>query len=225
MPGILQACIDGTSISVCAEPTADGACVRHSLLNQVLPRALDGAGELMLHAAAVADSGKPALLLLGDTCYGKSTLGAAFARGGAHLLGDDGVRLDVGGAVIRAMPTYPSLRLRPDSHAALQGSTLTASPPPDVDGEASGVAVGAIVVLGAPGADADVSVNRLAPGTALMALVQNSFALDPTDLTRAQQRLAQAARVLAAVAVYRMGYPREYACLPEVIVRLRGLLP
>lgn len=227
-PGLLRARVNGEQLVVDADVGADVSAVRHTLLNQILSRVLDRDGELMLHAALLADTGKAAILLLGETCYGKSTLAAALAQAGVRLLSDDGVRVDFSGAGIGAIPTYPSLCLRPDSHAALYGGAPPASRT-DVRGAAvalggaNALPLGAIVVLNAPGADTDITLQRMPSGAATMALVQNSFALDPNDLQRARTRLGQAAQVAAAVSAYRLGYPRHYALLPRVIARLRAL--
>lgn len=208
-----------------------GACtsdVRHSVLNQILPRILDGAGSLMLHAALVCDSAQGGILLLGESRFGKSTLAAAFTQSGGRMLTDDGVRVDMEGAVPRALPTYPSLRLREDARAALFGDAA-ASAASDafsaraVPGETRAVTLGAIVVLGPPGDATTVNVRRLATGDAALALVQNSFAFDPGDLQRARRRLAQVATVAERVPVYGLSYPRDYARLPEVIACLRTL--
>ncbi len=53
-----------------------------------------------------------------------------------------------------------------------------------------------------------------------MALVEQSFALDPTDILCAQQRLRRASEVASAVPTFMLSYPRDYACLPEVRQRI-----
>lgn len=228
-PGLATAFVAGTHITLQSDARADAAAVRHVLLNQILPRVLDGDGEFMLHAGMVADAGKPCLMLVGETCYGKSTLAAGFVQAGARGLTDDGVRLTADDTVVHAFPTYPGLRLRPDSSAALCGDAghsvrIDMSGATDGLGDSCAIGVGAIVVLDAPSANADIILRPLSPGEAAMALVQNSFALDPNDVHRARQRLGQAARVASAVPAYRFGYPRQYTRLPDVVACLRSLM-
>lgn len=222
VPGLLEARIDGTHADLCVLPGANAPVARHAVLNQILPRVLDGTGELMLHAAMIVIAGKRAILLLGDTCYGKSTLGAAFVKAGSQLLTDDGLRLDPRKGAVRAIPTYPSLRLREDSSAVMCSSGPV--PLASRAHEAVGLPVAAIMVLKAPSATIGITVDRMSPADAAMAVVRNSFALDPTDLERARGRLDQIARAVAAVPTYRVDYPRDYARLPEVVACLRGLV-
>lgn len=223
VPNLMQARIDGARIMLHARQEVAESDVRHSLLNQILPRVLDRDGALMLHAAMVADADKPALLLVGETHYGKSTLTAALAQSGARVFTDDGLRLCVDAGAIRAVPTYPGLRLRPDSHAALVGDRVGAVPPSPTDSTGA-MAVGVIVVLNPPGADSGIALQPLPIAAATMALVQNSQAFNPNDLLRARERLRQAAEVAARVPAFRLGYPRDYACLPDVLARLRTLI-
>lgn len=299
-PDVAQARIEpGGRMRVWRDRAADAAAFHHAILDQFLPRLLAGDGALMLHAAAVVGADGRALLILGETGCGKSTLCAALVRAGARLLTDDCVRVAVDAGGARAIPGYPGIRLLPDSLAALYGNDVPATVPmadytakrrilgvgdavasvadghggsasarshrggaaistaPAADGDvgagradrargggvvaaangadaaggASGrhasapALVSAIVVLRAPDAAAgpDVRIEPLASADACMASVQNSFALDPTDLAWVRAQLARAARVTRAAPAYALACPRDYARLPEVIARLRDL--
>jgi hypothetical protein len=239
MPGVAGARVGADArVTVWRDPAAGAASLRHALVDQILPRVLAGDGALMLHAAAVADAGAGAMLVLGDSGFGKSTLSVAFARAGARLLSDDCVRLELAGDGVQVIPTYPGIRLRPDSLAALYGDSAPATTPMAhytdkrrivgpvaTDGAGAGpAAASAIVVLQPPGTDTGIAVTRLPSAAACIALVRNSFALDPADLVRSRALLARAADVARVVPVYAVGYPRDYARLPEVIARLRTLV-
>lgn len=67
-------------------------------------------------------------------------------------------------------------------------------------------------------------LERLPPARACMALVEQSFALDPTDRVRAASRLRQAAALAAKVPAYALDYPRDFARLPEVHAAIRASL-
>lgn len=157
------------------DPAAgDEQTLDHLLVDQLLPRALahDGA-LLLLHGGAVGIDGR-AVLLLGATGAGKSTLSASFAREGHVLLGDDAqaVRLDPGGPQVRAVA--PGLRLLPDALAALYPDPpeLTAlahyTPKQRLGGvarEEGWLPVAAIFVLdAAPPAGEEVEVTRSSSG-------------------------------------------------------------
>jgi len=88
--------------------------VRHLLLDQLIPALLGSRARLVLHASAV-DIGARAVGFLGAAGAGKSTLAAALVRGGASLVTDDALVIDCGTSVPRAVPSYPGLRLWPDS--------------------------------------------------------------------------------------------------------------
>lgn len=75
--------------------------------------------------------------------------------------------------------------------------------------------VRAIFVLGPP-RDGSASVRRLGPAEACMAIVQNSFALDPADVGAARARLDQASALIRTVPAFEIVYPRSYDCLGAV---------
>jgi hypothetical protein len=243
LPGLAEARLgaDGC-VSVYRNPEVSLASLRHAIVDQILPRLLAGAGALMTHAAAVIDPGARALLLLGESGYGKSTLCAALVHSGAGLLSDDCVRLEPGTEQVTVIPGYPGMRLRPDSLSALYAGQVpaTTSVADHMDKRrvellaperrasnavvlVKSAQVGAIVLLQPPGTATAVTLTRVAPARACMALVHNSFALDPTDTIRVRAQLAKASDVIQAVPAYTLGYPRDYACLPGVMERLRRI--
>lgn len=235
-PNICEAALDSSGqIGLWRHPAADEATLRHVLLDQILPRALAQQGHLMLHGGLVSLGHNQGVLLVGDTGRGKSTLCAAMAAAGFELASDDCVRLDTTGGTLRALPTYPGLRLLPDSLAALF---------PEAQPETSPVAhytlkrrvalesptampalqPVAIFVLQPPTAAKQIESARLSPAQACMALVANSFQLDPGDMLRVHALLAQAARVAEHVPVHTLAYPRSFAQLPELLAYMRALV-
>lgn len=79
------------------------------------------AGHVFVHAAAVAVAGR-AILLLGETRAGKTTLSAAFHTQGHRLLSDDGARCIVGSRSVWPGPAL--LRMRPDMAERMDRSDL-----------------------------------------------------------------------------------------------------
>ena len=194
----------------------------HFLVDQVMPRLLSQGDQLVLHSGAVCFADR-VLLFLGRSGSGKSTLVTSFQQGGYTLMGDDAVILSNGGRRPLARAIYPSLRLFPDSIEA-----LFTEPPSfqamahysckqriDVVGEheAGPMPVRAVFVLGG---DEPTAVRPLSTRRACMAIVENSFALDPTDPERAQFRLERASALAMQVPVLEISYPRDYDRLPEV---------
>jgi hypothetical protein len=90
------------------------------LLGPIASLVLRLRGVTSLHASAVA-IGDRAIALLGPPHCGKSTTAAMFGRMGYPVLTDDVAPLVARNGAIRVEPTYPQLRLWPDSVAMLCG--------------------------------------------------------------------------------------------------------
>lgn len=91
------------------------------LLGPILGCVLRLRGVLCLHACAVKVGGR-AIVMVGDSGMGKSTLAAAFARQGYPVLCDDIAALDDRDRHWSVLPGYPRLRLWPEAVQALYGS-------------------------------------------------------------------------------------------------------
>lgn len=200
----------------------------HLYHDQVLPRIVAHQGDVVLHAGGVVIGGR-AVAVTAETGRGKSTLTATLHAAGHPILGDDAlvVASDDAGHHVRAV--YPSLRLNPDSAAAFfpgeEGRPMAHySPKRHLPiGETLDTAPLAAIFLISEPTD-DISARRLPPAEACMTLVANSFALDPTDKERAAGKLRKVAALVAAVPVWELRYPRDYARLPEVHRKIRDLL-
>ncbi len=94
--------------------------IRHLLLDQALPMALARQGRIVLHGGAV-QTGRGAVVVLGESGWGKSTLAAALARRGCPLLTDDCLLLEERDGQYHCEPSYPAVRLWPDSLSSLFG--------------------------------------------------------------------------------------------------------
>ena len=102
-----------------ADLTDEGAAIY--LLGPVMGWALRLRGTVCLHACAVAtDAGCFAVVAAAG--HSKSTTAAACARRGAPVLTDDLLPLSWRDDRFYALPTYPRIRLWPDSVAGLFGS-------------------------------------------------------------------------------------------------------
>lgn len=208
--------------------------VRHVLLDQALPRLLAQRGEMVLHGAVVGTRAGKTLLLIGDSGRGKSTLTGAFFASGRSVGTDDGALIRVRDGVVFAYPTYPSLRLLPDSRAHLFAGVDSATLPVagygdkrrlPVAGAIGGARVDSIVLLDPPLEDGAAPVLFLeSPGQACMAMIRHGFQLDLSDTANLQVLLAKAAEVTRLTSVHRLAYPRRYEALPDVIALLEAEL-
>ena len=218
--------IPGNRITVLPRPSVPQVTVDHFLADQVLPRALSQKADLVLHAGAIQD-GLAALLFLGPSGSGKSTLVASFQASSWTLMGDDAVILSREGGSPTARSLYRSLRLFPDSIEALFSDDVVVRamthysgkkrigislPVQDTDEQAQ---VKAVFVLADAG-DEDITIRRLSVAEACVALIENSFALDPSDPRHARHRMEQASRFGDQIPAFEISYPRDYAQLPQI---------
>ena len=109
--GLFSLSSDGREVRGAPSPGVDGGIFRRVLLDHVLPRALHLSGRTVFHASAVAGP-RGALVFVGATGSGKSSLAALLASRGNRLLADDGARIDAAGGGARVVPAHAILRLR-----------------------------------------------------------------------------------------------------------------
>lgn len=197
------------------------------LSDQVEPRVLAYEGELIIHASAIEVDGT-SILFVGDSGVGKSTLAASFDQSGTAMLCDDAVIVEWADGQATARALYPSLRLHPDSLAALypdlQPSAakahhglkrrLTVSAP-KVEHDIP-LPIVAIFALGPSQTISKIRIAPLSPAEVCMALVGNSFSLNPADLRLAADMLRKAGLVAERIPAFALDYPRDYDNLPSV---------
>jgi hypothetical protein len=218
---------DGRQIEVWSAPSASEETCEHLLLDQVLPRILAQQGQLVLHAGAVRIRHE-AIAFIGDSGIGKSTLTASLHAAGYSLLCDDGLVLTQGEVATVALPTYPSLRLWPESIASLYAQAPDVAPMAHYSSKRRIISndlvtnanvplpLTSLYVLGPAPDTAEISLKRLSSREACIAIIGNSFQLDITDRHRVANTFANASRIADHLPVISLTYPRDFARLPEV---------
>lgn len=189
------------------------------LLGPVLGFALRLRGTVCLHASAV-QIGNAAIALLGPGEAGKSTTAAAFSRMGYRILTDDVAPLLEAGGAPHLQPSYPQLRLWPDSVALLYGSEgalrrLTPSwAKCALDLTSAGdrfqhepLPLAAVYVL-AGRAGSELRIEAITGCGRLPALVAHSYVGYLLDRTMREQEFNSLARVASAVPVRRVAAPQ-----------------
>lgn len=101
-------------VSWAADASVPADTLRHLLLDQALPLAMSGRGAFILHGSAVLMDDR-AVLFVGESGRGKSTLAAWFAFHGHTVLADDCLRLEEHEGRTLLSPAYPGLRVWPDT--------------------------------------------------------------------------------------------------------------
>lgn len=222
-------------ILVAADTAADAATLEHLLLDQVLPRLLAQQGHLLIHASALDIDGRGALFT-GPSGWGKSTLAALLHRHGHAVLSDDCVQLTAAVEGFQAVPTYPSLRLYPDSLGeALPGAGETAPVasyseklrvPVAAQEEGNAVyPVDALYLLGEPAeAGEAIRIMPLRPAETCQALLRHSFKLDVGDRAANAHQFALCGAVARAIPAFRLDYPRDFSRAGELVRHITGHL-
>jgi hypothetical protein len=210
----------------------------HFLLDQVIPRIIAHEGDLVVHAGLIANP-SAGVAVSGLSGRGKSTLVASLRQAGFMLHGDDAIVIEAGGPPFVSRSVYPGLRVLPDTLERLfpkgpkvrtvahYSDKLRVSLSLQERESLRPVPLTALLFLAPPPADAEIRLRPMRPAEACMALIENSFALDPTDKEKARDRLVIASDLATSVPAFELSYPRDYARLEDVRVTLveAGILP
>ncbi len=85
----------------------------HYVIDLAAPLALASLGEVIIHGAALVKN-EQAILIMGASGQGKSTLSTMLCISGYSILADDSTRLSIEADTVIAWPSYPAVRLNPD---------------------------------------------------------------------------------------------------------------
>lgn len=196
---------------------------------QALAFLLRARGSLLLHAAAIEVAGR-AVLLVGASGQGKSTLAFEMIRQGCGFLSDDMAMPDLSGVDPVVHVGHRVVKLMPDSVTnfatgeqaawAVAPGGIKREAPVAMHGVAGACPVAAIVLLEPRGQAGPVALETVAPGDALVALSAQIHprylpvgSLDRGELPKAFQQLSQ---LLGRVQVMRLSRPDRLEAVPEV---------
>jgi hypothetical protein len=229
-PKLADFVISTDARSVCCYPGSDVpyATVRHLLLNQVIPLVLSQLGRLVLHAAA-CDTPHGAIAYLGTTGTGKSTLAASFGLQGFPILADDCLLVEEQNGAVLGRPSYPGIRLWPESVSALFTRKPALQPlahytekrrllfeQPQPKGP---VPLAAIYRLSQPdetGESTEIAIEPMRTSEALLEIIKHTFQLDTTDQQILRRGFRQYEWLAKSVPFFRLAFPRQHAYLPAV---------
>jgi hypothetical protein len=202
----------------------------HMVLDHVLPRWLALEGRLVLHAGAVQRPDGEAVVFVGETGRGKSSMTTALGQAGWTVLGDDACPLLQLPWGWDAVPSYPGVRLLAASRAALTPGlpSVPMSSGADKHRVAPEVAIahdpiplGLVVELGPE--TSTVDVTRLSFSEATACIVRHGFHLSRGQDHLARQAFSLAASLAADVPAVRLSFPRRWDVYPEIEAALTAL--
>lgn len=226
--GVAVYCVEaGRKIQVQPNPGADPAQVRLFLLGSAMGALLYQRGLFPLHGSAV-ETPWGAMVFVGLSGMGKSTLAAHFHQRGYRLLSDDVCAINRGGdGGFKVLPAFPKLRLHADAFGRLKkGAPPLPSAPVDVDkfilplGEGycpSSVSLGAVHVL-MDQAGGPPELRPLRGFERIQQLAENLYR--PTFLRALQSRgevLRMAGEIAHSVGVFQLSRPRDAAQLDGLV--------
>lgn len=220
-------------ISCLQHESSSRPMLRQLLLNQIIPRYLATRGQLVLHASAVTLENGRTVAFLGNSGFGKSTLASSFHRNDALLISDDCILLDPSKNKVTAIGGFPGIRLFPDSLNAVFNETAGFThytPYSDkqqliLKSEAGGIpseprVLDAIFLLNDPEEIKqceEVHIEPVSGSTALMAMVNCAFSLDPSDRQMIVFNFQNIGQTISEhLGCFSLTYPREHERLTEV---------
>jgi hypothetical protein len=209
----------------------------HLLLDQVLPRVVCHGGRMVMHASAVLLEDGRAVAFSAPSGRGKSTLALAFHQAGHRVIADDCLLLQRAHDSVSVISAYPSLRLWPDSLAALTGGREVRGSrvsqvahytnkkqlglaPDGAPGRSQCEELSALFLLDGQRQteqDGRVVIESAGGNTAIMAMIESLFALDVVAKDVVRRNFAMSGQLAGSVPVFHLRYPREYGFLPEVL--------
>jgi len=219
----------GRGIFCRREDAASSESFEVYLLGQALSFALVEQKFEPLHATAVVVDGE-AVAFLGSNAFGKSSLAAAFVEAGYPLLTDDLLLLRTSENGTFVYPGPPRIKLFAKAARRLFGEPADGEPmnsgtdklilPLDASQScAEPVRLNRIYVLTPPRDTCrldSVTISRLSPRDAFVALVQGTFNRRLVSAGRLESQFGVMASVAERVPLKRLAYPRAFEQLQDV---------
>lgn len=234
-PGLADFLVSPEGLTIRCHPAIDTPheTIRHLLLDNILPLALSRGGNIILHAGAVGFPERGgAVIFLGESGRGKSTLTLSFAQRGFPLLTDDCLLIKERDGLLVGYPSYPGLRIWPDVvHGLFPQNTQLA--PFAHYSEKKRVVLEQVALpynraplpirgafFLAPPEEAEASgrieVTPVSPGEAFIEMCKQLFNLDINDRDWMKQSFTTLGRVRDWPRFARLSYPRQMGMLPSI---------
>ncbi|MEM8749191.1 MAG: hypothetical protein AAGF28_02750 [Pseudomonadota bacterium] len=201
--------------------------IQHLYTNHVRPLAMGLFGRPMFHGSAVEVDGY-AVMFVGVSGMGKSTLALSFATNGFPFLSDDGLLFETDGPSLELQPSAPAIRVWHDVLDTMTPSgSADASSVGEINEKYSLPASSQITYCDTPKPVACVyflqdnhmqttSISPLSSADSAVNWLKNSFLIDPTDQDLISRQFSLISDLAARMPAYSLDYPRDFAQLPGV---------
>ena len=209
----------------CPQRSVQRETLRHLFLDQVLPLMMAARGETVLHGSAVVIEGR-AVVFLGTSGAGKSTIAVKLASLGYPLLTDDCLLVRFGTDEMLACPSYPGARLfEPMIETIFERNAATSAVAEytskrrvDLDrtlltlqGGPIPVGAGFVVTEG----QSEVAWRPLHGSERLVELAKYKYRFDPANQESLRKELSALVR-LAQYPLYEFSYRRSTESLQQI---------
>ena len=219
---VFEVSADLRTVTCAPAPRVAARSIRHLFLDTVMPLVLSVAAKTVLHASAVEHEGE-AILFVGASGRGKSTLASALAVSDVGVLADDAVIVEPADGRFDAGATYQSLRLRTDSARALlarrRGSdAVRHSPGAGRFVERRRLPIKRIYFVERRDRRrrSPVAINQMRGIGAVLRLVEHTFNLDIACRNSLEGQFEVLTRLAACGLCYRLEVVRDFKLLPAV---------
>lgn len=231
-PKICDFIISGNDSSiVCHSASSSINTVRYIFLNHVIPLYLSSRKKFVLHCSTV-NINNNAILFIGDSTSGKSTLAASCCKEGHKLLTDDFLLIRETNSNFLAIPSYPSIRLHSDTISKTLGITPTIFDSDifeykkwiraDEDGlpySENPVPIKFIYILGNTNTGylkEGIDISAIRPSESVVELLNNSFVIDLSDTELLKSNLDFCASLVEKIPVKRLTYSKDFSMLSAI---------
>lgn len=230
--GVFDVDVDRAEVTWYPRANENVELARAILIGPVAALLLEAMGDICLHGSAVL-AADGAIAFVAPKRHGKSTLALALTAAGCRLMSDDLVAI-TGDDPPLMRPAVPTVRLWGDAATQLRPEALCDTRIPGIkhtlghfhgDRIANDAALLSAIYVLIPqrGSEGGVRRARLGGAEAAIALAQQKKLADTLiGYGDAASRLPRAAALAAAVAVYKLHVPRDFAALPGVVEQIIG---
>jgi hypothetical protein len=216
---IFEVSSDLRTVTCTPAPGVAARAIRHLFLDTVMPLVLSVAAKTVLHASAVEHEGD-AILFVGASGRGKSTLASVLAVNEGAVLADDAVIIEPQDGRFVARPTYHSLRLRADSARALLARSGRVDVSTIADRSADGRRLPIKRIYFVEKRDrrqrSPVAIEPMRSIGAVLRLVEHTFNLDVSSRNGLERQFEVLTRLAACDLCYRLEVVRDFKLLPVV---------
>ncbi len=195
------------------------------VLSYLIPLWLSVRGQMVVHASSV-DSDGEALVFIGRSGYGKSTLAAFLHQSGNGVIGDDATLLSFKSGQIKAVPSYPEVKLSEKFKSRLfplaKSQAIGSKTKVFLPLKQSPKAVRALIFLKKPNPrQKRIRLQKVSGLESFPLFLEQLYRIPFSSAKNLEHELDLAVMTLNSIPCYTLAYPRKVTALRQVRRELR----